>query len=77
LDEQDAQQMINHSDAIVHAETIAYRPKDAVRVSGRSMGRIYEAIKNNELVARKDGRSTLIERAELIRWIRSFPPVAA
>jgi helix-turn-helix protein len=73
LEEQDAQHMTNHS----QADTIAYRPKDAVRVSGRSMGRLYEAIKNNELVARKDGRSTLIERDELIRWIRSFPPVAA
>jgi excisionase family DNA binding protein len=62
---------------IGHLAPIAYTPEDAARVSGRSRSRVYEAIKNQELLARKDGRSTVIERDELIRWIRSMPCVVA
>ena len=35
----------------------------------------FKAIKAKELTARKDGRCTLIEAAELQRWIRTFPAI--
>ena len=60
---------------------IAYSPADAATVTGRSRSRIFKAIKNEELTARKDGKATVIEDDELRRWVRTFPtvgrPVAA
>jgi excisionase family DNA binding protein len=61
---------------------IAYSPEDAATVTGRSRSRIFKAIKNKELTARKDGKATLLEADELRRWVRSLPtigrqPVAA
>jgi excisionase family DNA binding protein len=69
--------MTTQTSQIGHLAPIAYTPEDAALVSGRSRSRVYEAIKNQELLARKDGRSTVIERDELIRWIRSMPCVIA
>ena len=54
---------------------IAYPPVAAAAVSGRSRSRIFKAIKEGELTARKDGRATLIEHDELARWVRSLPAV--
>ena len=61
---------------------IAYSPEDAATVTGRSRSRIFKAIKDKELTARKDGKATLLEADELRRWVRSLPtigrqPVAA
>jgi len=60
-----------------HSETdvvpLAYSPDAAAKASGRSRTRIYRAIGNRELTARKDGKRTLIERSELIRWIKAMP----
>lgn len=61
---------------------LAYGPELAAVVTGRSRSRIFKAIKDKELTARKDGKATLIEAEELRRWIASFPtigrePVAA
>lgn len=55
---------------------IAYPPALAARATGRSRTRIYKAIGNGELVARKDGRATLIERSELERWVKAMPVLA-
>jgi hypothetical protein len=55
---------------------IAYSPQGAALVTGRSRTRIFKAIKDKELVARKDGRATLLEADELRRWIRSLPIAA-
>ena len=44
-------------------------------MAGRSHTRIKKAIREKELTARKDGRATLIERAELQRWIASLPTI--
>jgi hypothetical protein len=35
--------------------------------------RIFQAIADERLQARKDGKATLIEVAELARWISSLP----
>lgn len=52
---------------------LAYSPETAAVVSGRSRTRIFLAIKNGELAAKKDGRATLIEADELRRWVRQLP----
>src|ERR1044071_6881826 len=54
---------------------IAYTPEAAAIASARSRTRIFRAIKEKELTARKDGRATVIEAAELQRWVRSFPAI--
>lgn len=70
------------SEAKPSIQCIAYSPDDAAVVTGRSRSRIYKAIQNKELTARKDGKATLLEADELRRWVGSFPtigrqPVAA
>jgi hypothetical protein len=57
-------------------EVIAYSPQGAALATGRSRTRIFKAIKDKELVARKDGRATLLEADELRRWVRSLPTTA-
>jgi len=60
-------------------ERLAFTPSAAAIVTGRSRSRLYRALKAGELIARKDGRATLIEAAELRRWIGAMPtkPAAA
>lgn len=52
---------------------IAYNPKGAAIATGRSRSRIFKAIKDKELTARKDGKATLIEADELERWVKAMP----
>jgi excisionase family DNA binding protein len=54
---------------------IAYTPAQAAAVTGRSRSRIFKAIKDKELTARKDGKATLLEADELRRWVRSLPTI--
>jgi hypothetical protein len=54
-------------------DQISYTPDQSARVTGRSRTRIFKAIREGELIARKDGRATVIEAEELRRWVRSFP----
>jgi excisionase family DNA binding protein len=54
---------------------IAYTPEEAAVVTGRSRSRIFKAIKDGELTARKDGKATLLEDAELRRWLGSLPTI--
>jgi hypothetical protein len=54
-------------------DRLAYTPAAAALVSGRPRTRIFDALRRGELVARKDGKATLIEHEELVRWIKSFP----
>ncbi len=46
---------------------------DAVKASGISRSRLYEALKAGDLKARKAGRRTLIETAELKRFVAELP----
>jgi excisionase family DNA binding protein len=57
------------------ARRIAYTPVEAAAATGRTRTRIFKAIKDQELTARKDGRATLIEDSELQRWVRSMPTI--
>lgn len=52
---------------------LAYSPTTAAIVSGRTRTRIFLAIKNGELAAKKDGKATLIEADELKRWVQQMP----
>jgi hypothetical protein len=52
---------------------LAYQIEAASDAAGVSRTRIFEAIRNKELTARKAGRVTIIETLELQRWIRSLP----
>ena len=56
---------------------ISYNPEAAAQATGRSRTRIFKAIKNKELVARKDGRATIIEASELRRWIGTLPTIGS
>ena len=56
-------------------DALAYTTSEAARVTGRSHTRIKLAIRRKELTARKDGRATLIERAELQRWLATMPTI--
>ncbi len=57
------------------SDRIAYTPTEAAAVTGRTRTRIFKAIKDGELTARKDGRATLIEDTELLRWVKSLPTI--
>jgi hypothetical protein len=46
---------------------------DASKVVGVSRTRIFEAVRSKEITVRKAGRSSIIEIAELQRWINSLP----
>jgi excisionase family DNA binding protein len=56
-------------------DALAYTTTQAAQVTGRSHTRIKKAIRERELTARKDGRATLIERAELQRWLAAMPTI--
>jgi len=48
-------------------------PEKASEITDTSRTRIFEAIRKGELIARKAGKSTIIEIDELRRWVRSLP----
>jgi hypothetical protein len=52
---------------------LAYPVEEAGAAAGVSRTRIFEAIRKNELTARKAGKATIIEVGELQRWLRSLP----
>ena len=52
---------------------ISFTPEQAASATGFSRTRIFNAIRDAELTAHKDGKATVIEVAELQRWIRSLP----
>jgi hypothetical protein len=54
---------------------IAYTPEQAAAATGRSRSRIFKAIKDKELTARKDGKATILEDNELRRWVRALPTI--
>jgi hypothetical protein len=52
---------------------IACSIEDAPSLIGVSRTRIFNAVRKNDLTARKAGRSTIIELEELRRWVKSLP----
>jgi len=52
---------------------IAMKPDEAAEATGFSRTRIFNAIRDGEITAHKDGKATIIEVAEIVRWVRSLP----
>jgi excisionase family DNA binding protein len=52
---------------------IAIKPDEAAEATGFSRTRIFNAIRDGEMTAHKDGKATIIEVAEVVRWVRSLP----
>jgi excisionase family DNA binding protein len=48
-------------------------PNEAASSTGFSRTRIFQAIRDGQMTAIKDGKSTVIETDELLRWLRSLP----
>jgi excisionase family DNA binding protein len=48
-------------------------PDEAAASAGVSRTKIFEAIRDGALTARKSGKATIVELAELQRWIHSLP----
>jgi hypothetical protein len=53
----------------------AYTIDEIVRRAPIGRSSIYKAIKDRRLVARKDGRRTVILKSDYVRYLRSLPPV--
>jgi hypothetical protein len=67
------QTFIEQADRVVRVPLISVTPEGAAESTGFSRTRIFNAIRDRELTARKDGKATVIETAELVRWIRTLP----
>lgn len=52
---------------------ISMTPDEAAETTGFSRTRIFNAIRDGELTARKDGKATVVETTEIIRWVRAMP----
>jgi excisionase family DNA binding protein len=52
---------------------LGFSPDEAAASAGVSRTKIFEAIREGALTARKSGKATIIEPPELQRWIRSLP----
>jgi excisionase family DNA binding protein len=48
-------------------------PNEAAISAAVSRTKIFEAIRDGALTARKSGKTTIIEPSELQRWVRSLP----
>jgi hypothetical protein len=52
---------------------LAFTPGEAAVSAGISRTRIFQAIREKKLTARKAGKATIIEMDELARFLRSLP----
>jgi hypothetical protein len=52
---------------------LAVTPVRAAALTGLARTRIFNALRDGELVARKSGKATIIEVEELRRWIQQMP----
>lgn len=53
--------------------TVSYNLAGASEASGLAVTKLRALIRNNELVARYQGKDVLIEREELARFVSSLP----
>lgn len=52
---------------------LAYRPAQAAEQIGVSRSRFYELVAEGKIRAKKLGHATIIERAELARYLETLP----
>lgn len=57
----------------MHTERLALSINDAVAASGIGRTKIFEAIKEGRLTARKAGRRTIILHDDLARFLQALP----
>jgi excisionase family DNA binding protein len=55
------------------SDILAYPIDEAAKAAGVTRERLYQAVRANELTARKAGRSTLVLRSDLETWLLSLP----
>lgn len=67
------QQAIEQSAPTATVKPLAYAIEDVPAVTGLTRTRVFEAIRQKQLTARKCGRRTLVEVAELQRFIATLP----
>lgn len=56
-------------------DRLAFSIPEAARKSASSRSALYEAIKRGDLVARKNGRRTVILTDDLQRWVQGLKPI--
>jgi hypothetical protein len=66
--------MAKSNDTTLPVPRISLTPDEAAASTGFSRTRIFGAIRDGKLIARGDGKATVIEVEELARWVRSMPP---
>jgi hypothetical protein len=54
---------------------IAYRMWEAAAATGFGESTLWKKVAEGKLEARRDGKATVVERDELVRYIRSLPKV--
>jgi excisionase family DNA binding protein len=54
---------------------LAYSVAETARLAGLGRDTVYQAIREGQLIARKCGRRTLINHADLEAFLRSLPPL--
>ena len=64
---------IQHAGGLRALPRISLTPEEAAASTGFSVRRIFQAIKDEKLTARKAGKATVIEFAELSRWVGTLP----
>jgi hypothetical protein len=52
---------------------LAYPIEDVPAKTGLKRSKVYDAIRKKKLMARKAGRSTIIEHPELVRYLKTLP----
>jgi len=52
---------------------LSYRIDEAVAATGIGRTALFERIREGKIEARRDGKFTLIERDELVRYLKSLP----
>jgi hypothetical protein len=67
------QQAIEQPATTATVNPLAYAIEDVPAVTGLTRTRVFEAIRQKQLMARKSGRRTIIEVAELQRFIATLP----
>jgi hypothetical protein len=70
-DNSDAANAAAHT--IIALEPVALRIEIVPQATGLARTRVFQAVANKELTARKHGKATIVEVAELRRWISTFP----
>jgi len=57
----------------VSVEPISVEIEKAPELTGASRTRVFQAVREKHLTVRKAGKQSLVELAELRRWVRSLP----